>query len=315
MRIGFICILFLISGLVAYSQGCSDAGFCTMGAMKPDQPFNKKMEFKLRTMEMSFYRGTTTLTPIIYVATADLNFSLNSKNTIQVKIPFQHVEGRLANTSSMSDISLCFTHNIYTSDRFDLNFSLGAKLPSNRSDFSASDGNALPMYYQTSLGTYDVIGGISLINRKWLFATGIQVPLNNNQNQFDWHRWKTTDAEEFLYVQKYANATDLKRGTDVMFRVERNFRLSKLNASLGLLPIYRIVSDRITNFAGDRTSFDKDGNEARGLALSGIATIGYSFNVNSGIKLLVGHKIVKRTFSPDGLTRELVSSFTYFYRF
>jgi len=52
-----------------------------------------------------------------------------------------------------------------------------------------------------------------------------------------------------------------------------------------------------------------------GLALSAIVTVGYSFNVQSGVRLLVGHKLEQRETNPDGLTRELVSSFTYFYRF
>jgi len=290
-----------------------------MGAMKPDQPYNKKIAVKLRSMEVSFYRGSTTLTPIIYVATADMNFSLNRKTTFQIKIPFQHVEGRLANTSSLSDLSLCITRNIYSSDKFDLNWSVGGKIPSNRSDFFTSDGNALPMYYQTSLGTWDIISGISLINRHWLIATGIQIPLNQNNNQFDWHRWDANnpnpDPDELAYVQKYPNSTYLKRGTDVMLRVERNFRLSRFNFSVGLLPIYRITADKVTNFKGERTSFDLKGNEAIGLAMSWITTAGYSFNVRSGIKLLAGQKITQRAYSPDGLTRELVTSFTYIYRF
>ena len=310
-------ILFLLSTSMAFqalAQGCSDAGFCTMGAMKPDQPYNKKVEFKLRSMEISFYRGTTTLTPIIYVATADMNFSINRNYTLQVKVPFQLVEGQLAKTSSLADLSLCVTRKILSANNFDLNLSVGGKIPSNNSDFS-SGGNALPMYYQTSLGTYDFITGLSLINRNWLFATGIQIPLNENKNQFDWHRWPQDDPEEFAYVQKYANSTQLKRGIDVMLRVERNFRLSRLNFSIGILPIYRVTADKITNFKGERTSFDAKGNEAIGLALSAIGTVGYSFSTRSGVKLLLGHKLVQRQFSPDGLTRELVSSITYLYRF
>lgn len=312
---------FILIGITyfSYAQGCSDAGFCTMGAMKPDQPYNKKIALKLRTMEISFYRGETTLTPIVFVATADLNFSLNRKNTFQVKLPYQWVTGRLANTSSMGDISLCFTRNIFSSEKFDINLSFGGKIPTNNSDFSTADGNALPMYYQTSLGTYDLISGISLINRNWLFATGIQVPLNQNKNNFDWHRWDANnpspDPVEQAYVQQYANASQLQRGTDVMLRVERNFRFSRFNCSVGLLPIYRITADKITNFKGERTSFDLKGNEAVGLAMSWITTAGYNFNVRSGVKLLVGHKIVQRDFSPDGLTREWVTSFTYIYRF
>lgn len=290
------------------AQGCSDAGFCTMGAMKPDQPFNKKVQLKLRSMEISFYRGTTTLTPIIYVATADMNFSLTSRTSFQVKLPYQMVKGRLANTSGLGDISLCVTRNLFTSEKFDINLSVGGKIPTNASDKSTND-LPLPMYYQTSLGTYDLITGISLISKQWLFATGIQHPFNKNNNQFLWKDWEGTDEE--AYINRYNQAKELKRGTDVMLRVERNWRLSRFNFSLGALPIYRINRDEITNPAGSRIKPDK----AYGLALSGIFTAGYKFNVRSGVKLLLGRKIVQRETNPDGLTRHFVSTISYVYRF
>jgi hypothetical protein len=311
----FFCTCALLVSLEAYSQGCSDAGFCTMGAMKPDQPFNKKIRLTLRSMELSFYRGTTTLTPIIHVVTADMNFSLNSRTSFQVKLPYQFVTGRLANTAGLGDISVCFTKNLLTNEKYDVNLSLGTKIPTNASDKSV-DGRPLPMYYQTSLGTYDAIAGISLITRKWLFATGIQVPLNENNNQFVWNKWG--DHPEKDYVDRYNQAKNLKRGTDVMFRAERNFRFSRFNFSLGLLPIYRVNLDKITRSGKDTgspevTNFKNA--DAKGLALSGIFTTGYSFNVRSGIKALIGHKIVQRDFNPDGLTRELVTSISYVYRF
>lgn len=297
-----------------------------MGAMKPDQPFSKHIAVKLQSAEISFYRGTTTLTPIIYVATADLNFSIKGKNTLQVKLPYSAVDGRLAKTQGMGDISLCFTRNIYSSDKFNLNLSFGGKIPTNRSDktVKAPTGEderwPLPMYYQTSLGTYDLISGISLINRKWLIATGIQIPLNHNHNQFTWASWGEAETSLRAYADEYSQAKNLKRGIDVMFRVERNFRFSKFNFSVGLLPIYRIKRDEFTR----SLTTDHDSKEvtvtpkdASGLALSGIATIGYNFDVRSGVRLLVGHKIddIQRKLNPDGLTRELVSSITYIYRF
>lgn len=292
----------------SFAQGCSDAGFCTMGAMKPDQPFNKKVQLKLRSMEISFYRGTTTLTPIIYVATADMNFSLTSRTSFQVKLPYQMVKGRLANTSGLGDISLCVTRNLFTSEKFDVNLSIGGKIPTNTSD-KAIGGLPLPMYYQTSLGTYDFITGISLISKQWLFATGIQHPFNKNNNQFLWEDWEGTDEE--AYINRYNQAKELKRGTDIMLRVERNWRLSRFNFSLGALPIYRINRDEITNPAGSRIKPDK----AYGLALSGIFTAGYKFNVRSGVKLLLGRKIIQRETNPDGLTRHFVSTLSYVYRF
>lgn len=308
LRFAIYCGLLLSFSSNVFSQGCSDAGFCTMGAMKPDQPFNKKVEFKLRTMEISFYRGTTTLTPVVYVATADFGFYVNSKTSLQIKLPYQAVTGKLADTSGPGDISLCLTRNLRSTERSDINVSIGTKIPTNKSD-KETDGRPLPMYYQTSLGTYDFISGVSYINRNWLLATGIQIPLNKNENQFLWGAWKGTEEE--AYVNRYSRAKELKRGTDVMIRVERNFRFSRLNFTAGLLPIYRITSDEFTNPAGKRFKPDN----AKGLALSAIMTAGYSFNVQSGVKLLLGRKLVQRHENPDGLTREFVSTISYFHRF
>lgn len=306
-------VFVLLSIIEANAQGCSDAGFCTMGAMKPDQPFNKKLQVRLRSMEISFYRGTTTATPIVYVANADMSFSLNSKNSFQIKLPYQTVQsGTFDQTGGLGDISLCLTRSLFTSERFDINLSIGAKIPSNDSNIKAEgrfEGKPLPMYYQTSLGTYDAISGISVLTKNWLFATGIQIPLNENNNQFLWNEW--SDYPDQSYLEKYGQAKELKRGIDVMLRAERNFRFSQFNFSAGLLPIYRITNDEITGPDGTRVKPEG----ARGLALSGIVTAGYNLNVRNSIRFLVGHKIVQRERNPDGLTRELVTTFSYNHRF
>jgi hypothetical protein len=300
----------------SWSQGCSDAGFCTMGAMKPDQPFNKNIPIRLRSMEMSLYRGTTLLSPVIYVATLDMSFSvLDSKTFLQVKLPYQTVKGNLGSTSAMSDISLCFTRNIFTSHNFDVNFSIGGKIPANDANLTDdTHGLPLPMYYQTSLGTYDVITGISILTRQWLFATGIQHPFNKNDNTFTWGKWIPVyqDGNGEEYVRSYNRCYELKRGTDVMLRVERNFRYSRLNFSVGALPIFRVTKDEITDPAtGERVNPEG----TAGMALSAIATAGYRFNVQSGAKLLYGKKITRRDVNPDGLTRHDVMTVSYYYRF
>jgi hypothetical protein len=311
----FLATIMAVLAIIEVSaQGCSDAGFCTMGAMKPDQPFNKKLQVRLRSMEISFYRGTTTATPIVYVANADMSFSLNSKNSFQLKLPYQTIQsGNFGETGGLGDISLCLTRSLFTSERFDINLSIGAKIPSNDSNLKAKgrfEGKPLPMYYQTSLGTYDAISGISVLTKNWLFATGIQIPLNENNNQFLWEEW-INDYPDEAYIEKYGQAKELRRGIDIMLRAERNFRFSQFNFSAGLLPIYRITNDEITGPASTRVKPEG----ARGLALSGIVTVGYNLNVKNSIRLLVGHKIVQRERNPDGLTRLLVTTISYNYRF
>lgn len=311
-----LILLTLLASLTgnSWAQGCSDAGFCTMGAMKPDQPFNKKVPLKLRSMELSFYRGTTTLSPVVYVANLDMSFNIiDNKTFFQVKLPYQAVKGNFGSTGGMGDISYCLTRNLYSSEEFDIGITLGGKIPSNNSNLKDDKfGLALPMYYQTSLGTYDAIAGISLVNRKWLFATGIQHPFNKNGNQFKWSEWIPVYEGGPDYVRKNNLCYELKRGTDVMFRAERNFRFSQFNFSIGLLPIWRITKDEILNTnTEERVKLEG----TLGMALSGIVTAGYSFNVKSGVRLLAGKKITQRDVNPDGLTREDVMTLSYFYRF
>src|SRR5690606_19196647 len=142
-------------------------------------------------------------------------------------------------------------------------------------------------YYQTSLGTYDVITGISLITSKWLFATGIQHPLNKNENEFLWQPWVERGDHNKAYIEKYGRANQLKRGTDIMFRVERNFRYARWNFAAGLLPIYRLNEETFVNAAGEEVKQ----KGTTGLALSGLFNAGYQFNVRSGVRLLAGHKL------------------------
>ena len=150
-------VILSFTSTMALGQGCSDAGFCTMGAMKPDQPYNKKVPFKLRSLEVSFYRGTTTISPVIYVATLDASFSIiDNKTSVQVKLPYETVSGNMGDNSGLSDISLCLTRNIYSSQKFDINVSLGGKIPTNDSDKTSNkeefDGLPLTHVLSNQLG-------------------------------------------------------------------------------------------------------------------------------------------------------------------
>ena len=320
LRFLIILIVFLSTNLTdALSQGCSDAGFCTMGAMKPDQAFNKKVKLKLRTIEVSYYYGESTLTPIINVANIDASFSITNNLGFQVKLPYQWVEGSFDNTSGMGDISLSATQRLSKSENFDINATIGMKIPSNDGNLKDSGsknpnakGLSLPMYYQTSLGSYDIVAGASFINSKWLVATGIQIPLTANNNQFWRGEWRPPVYPDENYAFKYTSAIELKRGTDVMLRVERNFRFSNYSFNIGLLPIYRIKKDQ-TKDLNTREYSKLEGTT--GLALTMLSSFTYHFDVTSSIKVSYGHKFTDRDVNPDGLTRKQVFIVAYGFRF
>ncbi|WP_422361424.1 hypothetical protein [Reichenbachiella sp.] len=321
-RILGLVLLFIIGLMVdkqVLAQGCSDAGFCTMGAMKPDQAYNKKVKLKLRTIELSYYYGETTTSPIVQVANLDASFSITQNLGFQIKVPYQWVNGNFDNTAGMGDISLSATQRLKSTEKYDLNATLGMKIPSNDANLKDSgskhpeaEGLSLPMYYQTSLGSYDIVAGASLINSKWLVATGIQMALTANGNEFWRGEWQSPVYPDFDYVLTYDNATKLKRGTDIMLRVERNFRFSNYSFNVGLLPIYRITKDQIA---------DRDTGEymklegTTGLALTLLTSFTYNFDVTNSLKLSYGHKITDRDVNPDGLTRVQVFIVAYGFRF
>jgi len=307
------------------AQGCSDAGFCTMGAMKPDQTYTKGFDFRLNSIELNYYKGTASsgLSPKIRSVHAELTFAVNDKTNLQLKLPFQWVNGNIGETSSISDISVTATHRVYRTADFDIQASLGAKIPTNDSDLTTSNDSiisdglseaVLPMYYQTSLGSYDLIAGASLINSKWLVATGIQVPLTANDNTYDPEDFANYHDQNYIRTHDpdSSGLNGLKRGIDVMLRVERNFRFSNFNVGVGLLPIFRITKDQTKD--PDTGEFEPiDGTT--GMALSALFNAGYQININNSIKFIYGLKITDRKVNPDGLTRDSVISISYLFRF
>jgi len=299
----FSAVLFLfVCGLVS-GQGCSDAGFCTMGAMRPNQSFSSKGVVKLRSIELLQYVGVTKFHDVILTSLADINIGIGKRGSAQLKLPYTFVSGPLANTNGLADISYSYTHVLLLKNNFQLLGTLGGKIATNDSDKENVDGRPLPMYYQTSLGTYDIVAGLSFITRKWLLAAGYQQALNENGSQFRWAKW--TSSEEFPTAHEYPVSWNLQRGKDVMFRVERNFRSTKWNAYLGLLTIYRITKDEVSS--GTATNRVKvDGTT--GAAITALTGIGYRFSTSVALKGMFGLKLLSRDINPDGLSREFVSS-------
>lgn len=322
--IAIISFVVILSSQAANAQGCSDAGFCTMGAMKPSQIYTRQINFKLRSAEVIFGRGKTTLSPKLNVVTLDLTFGINEKTSFQFKLPYQTVKGNLGQTSGLSDISYSFTRNMYSTEKFHINATLGGKIPTNKADLDndvksehittglpAGTSTDLPMYYQTSLGSWDIVAGASFISQKWMFATGIQIALTENENDFRYSQWANYPSQED-YLFKHPPANNLKRGTDIMFRAERAFHFSNLDIRLGLLPIIRISKDEILDpTTSERVKLDG----TTGMALTALLNVAYHFNTNHSIKFLYGQKLTDRDVNPDGLTRENVASISYVVRF
>ncbi|TAD97753.1 MAG: hypothetical protein EAZ97_11935 [Bacteroidetes bacterium] len=306
----FFTILCFIVLKTAFSQGCSDAGFCTMGAMKPNQAFHKKLNIRLRSVEISQYLGTVKFGDYIWSTTLDLTFGISDKTNLQIKLPYTAVQGVLANTQGLGDISLSLSRNLFSSEKFQINATIGAKIPTNKADKSTSDGLPLPMYYQTSLGSYDIVAGISLISKKWLFAAGYQQALNQAENNFTWGAWKNGEINPIS--QLYPVNLKAFRGIDVMTRVERNFRFAKFFFNIGALYIHRLTND---TFISPQSKERIEKTDTHGASFTLLTSFGYSFSVKSAIKLSAGKQLFNYKTNIDGLSREEVIIFGFEQKF
>ncbi|MDX2190813.1 MAG: hypothetical protein SFY32_13205 [Bacteroidota bacterium] len=304
-------ILFFISARLVNGQGCSDAGFCTMGAMRPNQHFVKNLNVSIKSAELSQYLGVTKFHDNILVTTLDVNVGINTRTSFQVKVPYMYIIGPLGVQQGVSDLSVSASRILWASEKSQFNFTLGTKIPTGEPNKVDSKGKPLPMYNQVTLGTYDIVAGFSFGTRGWLFAAGYQQPLNTANNNFKWGVRKGDKADS-LEAAKYPISDQIIRGNDIMFRVEKNFRFSRFNAYVGLLPIYRLNKDKIKD---PKTGKIVEVEGSDGLALTGLVGGGYRFSYTSGLKFLFGYALVKRKLNPDGLSREYVMSIGYEYRF
>ncbi len=305
----FAIFLLLFAGYQGYNQGCSDAGFCTMGAMKPDQNYNRRIQVRLRSIETSQYVGLTQFGDKVFNYIADVGIGITEKTTIQVKLPYVFVNGPLVQTNGIGDLSLSATQGIIANEKYQVGITVGTKIPLGKDNIQTKDELPLPMYNQTGLGTYDFITGVSYINDKWMFATGYQHAFGTTDNTFLWGPW--TDNELEPEARDYPRAKALRRGEDIMFRAERNFRYLNYNFNIGLLPIIRLTEDTFIDPTGERIR----AKGSDGMALTLLVGGGYQFNTRSGIKIMNGFRLKKRDQNPDGLSREYVSNIGYVYRF
>lgn len=234
--------IIILSSLFIYkrtnAQGCSDAGFCTIGALNPqiiadtlgDERYLKN-NFHLSPTFALGEQGVS-----IWQYTPEVNLTLVKGLMWQAKMPYMYAYGNLGSNYGIGDVSTSLTYTHFFKKTTSLSVTLGSKIPTHDAG-TCENGRPLPMPYQRSLGTFDGIIGVKFMYKTWNFSLGYQkVISNNNRNAFTNEAW-TGDED----AQKYFQSSSLERGDDMLLRAEKVFIVKKLNLSAGLLGIYRIT--------------------------------------------------------------------------
>ena len=288
----YILFVALLRVNTLFGQGCSDAGVCTLGSMDSGEEDSIRHTFSLgQTLEMG-ERFT-----LISKTIAEVRIAIFDRGFVQARIPYFFAAGDLGNNAGLGDLIISINVLFMNNKDIEMIFVAGGKVASDNANDLNELGQSFPMPYQSSAGTHDLMVGLTINRGLWHFAVGYQHALNGNENGFLHNVWQG-DPKAFDYFE----SNQLKRGDDLMVRIERKFLKDNKMFTLGLLPIWRFQKDEIID--AQNQSMLLDGSNQLTININA----GYTYNINENLRLrfTYGNPVLWRKTRADGLTRFFV---------
>ncbi len=288
------------------AQGCSDAGFCTIGNLngidrKDDSSHKQKLSIILNN-------GIGDENVYVFTPAIQYDNQIGDRYAIQARLTANYASGNLGNSAGLGDLFISGIYTVPKKKLWQTSFLLGVKLPLNAGDIRESE-RPLPMQYQSSLGTIDLLAGISVSNSRWLISTAVQQPLSGrNRNTFLPVYWSNNKADNYI------PSNDFNRKGDVLLKTVYTFNTNRKTVlNVGLLGIYHLGED--TYIDGNISNKPIAIKGSDGLTLNATAALRYKVSSRFSVGLSGGVPLVVRTARPDGLTRKFVLSPEIIYHF
>lgn len=299
MKTIFYSLVFLL-GTIFYiqAQGCSDAGICslTSNPVNADTTFKNQIEFGA-----IYGLGLTNIQYFSPYVTYKRDF--NAKWAMSGKVTYSQAQGSFGTRGQFGDAYLSGIYKSTIKDKKQWSSLLGFKFPFSSSNLKISY-NALPMDYQASLGTFDIIASESYSYHKWDFNLAIQAPIfNNNKNSY---------FKEYAPTDEFVTTNLFERKPDALFRTSYTINAaSSVSFKPNFLFIYHLGNDTYEDIFGNRNQIEN----SKGLTINANLVANYSISKQNLIEFNVATPLVVREIRPDGLTRSLTVGVIYKYLF
>lgn len=294
MKLKKICLIFCVLFCVTIqSQGCSDAGVCSINNTYTTDSIAKNA-IEISTV---FGAGESDVTYVAPYISYTRNF--NDQWSGSAKITSSFASGGFGERAGLGDAFLTAHYKTLTNKVFKWSYTAGIKIPFNSSNLKIND-HPIPLDYQSSLGTFDFIGSINLSYKKLDFISALQLPVFNiNANSYFAEYSGTTD---------FPSTNLFERRPDVLFRSTYTIetRNSKFSFKPNLLFIYHLGEDTYEDIYGERRAI----KGSQGLTINGNLISAYSFKGGS-LELSLATPFVVRDVRPDGLTRKFTIGIGY----
>ena len=290
--IGFFFIL--SKGI--YAQGCSDAGVCTIDSFKPhDHSEGHDLQ---NTFKVGLNFGAADYDISVFGTYLDYRREVTDRLSVDAKLTTLSQSGNDISTFGLSDIYVNGNYKVAKN----ASLTLGFKIPLSDAN-KKENGLALPMDYQSSLGTFDLVLGVGYSIKKLQLLAAIQQPLTQNNNEFLSNQYPSDSR-----LSEFQSTNQFKRSGDVLIRASYPLNLGKkLIFTPSLLPIYHLTNDKFTDIDG----IEKEIDGSQGLTLNWNTYFDYYINEKHALQLSLGSPFIIRDARPDGLTRSFVANIEY----
>jgi hypothetical protein len=285
----------ILTSTFSYAQGCSDAGFCSVGNAFKEPGVSLK-----NNLEVGFGFGAADEDVTVFSQYITYTRNFSSTFAMSLKVTSAIANGGFGSNGNIGDAFLTGNYKLKPgSENKNWSVLLGVKIPFTQGD-DKINSISLPMAYQSSLGTFDLIAGVSLNYKKWDFNTALQLPISGeNKNAFF----------NGVFITGFPSTNLFKRQSDGLFRVTYTLKTKndKFTFKPNLLFIYHFGEDSFENGLGKRQ--DIIGSD--GVTLNGNLIANYKINSNSSLETSIATPFVVRDVRPDGLTREYTIGLSY----
>jgi hypothetical protein len=297
-----LIVVIILLGYNAFSQGCSDAGACSAGSLRLRDYGQNGTRF---LMDYTQSIGLADKESLVLSTELTMSHRLSSTTGFEVRIPYLVTIGNLGSTSGVGDLLVSVSHVILHTGKSAYSVVAGGRFFSNDAS-KKIDGQPLPMVYQSSLGTNDIITGLAWHSEKWRLSLAYQHPFGSNQNEY-----LHGDSIHLPDNKRYFESAYLKRGDDLMLRVQRTFNYNPASQmAVGMLPVYRLQPDEIRR----NGSYEKlSGSE--GLTFNLYFNWLWYLDENKQIKVSSAFPVFARKYRADGLTRTAIISAGLIFQF
>lgn len=284
----FVIMFIITLPVKLLSQGCSDAGFCTVQSVKPSA--KDSLPAQPNTFKIGLVYGMAKYQVSVFSPYAEYTRKMGAKFSTTTRLIFAFRDGELATTYGVTDALVSINYSLNKN----LQMVIGMKFPFNSANKS-KNGLSLPMAYQTSLGTTDIIAGVTYNMNQFAITTAWQQPVTQNNNTFLFN-----DYPVGILKEGYFSTNAYNRKGDVLFRFSHRtmFGSKKYSLISSILPIYHLGNDTFEDANGNSISII--GSE--GLTLNLNLFFQYKLNETNSLEFSVGAPVVSRKSRPDGLS-------------